>query len=83
VIVWRSLVLFPVVTLMHGLHRVLRVVGSASHRFAERVSDASDTALAWSDPEDVTGHRAWVRDLKIRRKQALQKSYAEYERWMA
>jgi hypothetical protein len=83
VIVWRSMFVFPVVTALLGLDRLLRAVGGAAHRVAERVSDASDAVFAWGDPQDLTGHQARVQDLNARRKLAIEKSYAEYERWMA
>jgi hypothetical protein len=83
VIVWRSIFVFPVVMLLLGLNRLLRAVSNAAHRVAERLAEASDAMFVWGDPADVTGYRARAQDLSARRKLAIEKSSAEYERWMA
>ena len=45
-IVWRSMFVFPVVTALLGLNRLLRAVAGTAHRVAERVADASDAVFA-------------------------------------
>jgi hypothetical protein len=74
---------FPAIALLLGLNWLLRGVSNTAHRVAERVSDASDAVFAWGDPADVTGYRARAQDLNARRKLAIEKSSAEYQRWMA